>query len=67
MEADKTLKSKAIKLGLLYAVYLVKVVIYPLRIKLDVLHWLRLSEQNHLLNNVHLIVGIDGLMELSII
>lgn len=42
-------------------------VIYPLRIELDVLHRLRLGKQNHLLDDVHLIVGIDGLMELSII
>lgn len=46
---------------------MVKVVIYPLRIKLNVLHRLRLSEQNHLLYNVHLVIGIDGLMEFSII
>lgn len=44
-----------------------RLVIYPLRIELDVLHRLRLRKQNHLLDDVHLIVGIDGLMELSII
>lgn len=41
--------------------------IYPLGIEFDVLHRLRLRKQNHLLYDVHLIVGIDGLMELSII
>lgn len=42
-------------------------VIYPLRIQLDVLHRLRLRKQSQLLYDVHLIVGIDGFMELSII
>lgn len=41
--------------------------IYPLRIEFDVLHRLRLRKQNHLFNDVHLIVGINGLMELSIV
>lgn len=44
-----------------------RVVIYPLRIEFDVLHRLRLGKQNHLLYDVHLVVGVDGLMELSII
>lgn len=42
-------------------------VIHPLRVELDVLHRLRLSKQNHLLDDVHLIVGIDGLVKLPII
>lgn len=41
--------------------------IYPLRIEFDVLYRLRLRKQSHLLYDVHLIVGIDGLVELSII
>lgn len=41
--------------------------IYPLWVEFDVLHGLRLRKQNHFLNDVHLIVGIDGLVELSII
>lgn len=44
-----------------------RVVIYPLGIKFDVLHRLRLRKQNHLLYDEHLIVGVDGLMELSVI
>lgn len=45
----------------------IRVMIYPLRIKFDVLHRLRVGKQNHLLYDVHLVVGIDGLVELSII
>ncbi len=41
--------------------------IYPLWIEFDMLNRLRLRKQNHLLDDVHLIIGIDGLMELSII
>lgn len=41
--------------------------VYPLWVQFDVLHRLRLSKQNHLLNDVHLIIGIDGLVQLSVI
>lgn len=46
---------------------MIRVVIYPLRIEFNVLHGLRLGKQDQLLYDVHLIVGIDGFMELSII
>lgn len=42
-------------------------VIYSLGVQLDVLHRLRLGKQQHLLDDVHLIVGVDGLMELPVI
>lgn len=37
-------------------------VIYSLRVELDVLHTLRSGKQNHLLDDVHLVVGVDGLV-----
>lgn len=41
--------------------------LYPLRVQLNVLHGLRLRKQNHLLYDVHLVINVDGLVELSII
>lgn len=41
--------------------------IYPLRVQFDVLHRFRLSKQHHLLDDVHLIVGVDGLVELPVV
>lgn len=43
------------------------VVIYPLWVQFDVLHRFRLRKQHHLLDDVHLIVGIDGLMEFPVV
>lgn len=40
---------------------------YPLRVEFDMLDRLRLGKQDHLLYDVHLVIGIDGLVELSII
>lgn len=44
-----------------------RLLIYPLRIQLNVLHRLRLRKQSQLFYDVHLIVGVDGFMELPII
>lgn len=41
--------------------------IYPLGVQFDVLHRFGLREQQHLLDDVHPIVGIDGLVELPVI
>lgn len=41
--------------------------IYPLWVQFDVLHGFRLSKQHHLLDDVHLVVGVDGLVELPVV
>lgn len=40
---------------------------YLVSVQLYVLHWLGITEEHHLLNDVHLVVDIDGFMKSPII
>lgn len=41
--------------------------LYLLRVQLNVLHWLGIKEKHHLLNDVHLVVHINGFVKSPII
>ena len=45
----------------------VRVVSYLICVKLNVLYRLRFMEQDHLLNDVHLALNVDGLVEPAVI
>lgn len=41
--------------------------LYLFSVQLNVLHWLGITEEHHLLNDVHLVVDINGFMKSPII
>lgn len=41
--------------------------LYLFSIQLNVLYWLGITEEHHLLNDVHLVLDINGFMKSSII